>query len=401
MAALEQARVPDSPAIPELPFTPEGLAKVNETLLREGVVIIRDVFPPDETRAHLVSIVNGVCTLSRGVAPATGPDTRKPDDGLDPHDPSTWTDLNKIPGPRNGLIQFGPASNMACVWDVRADKRLGAIFRAALNTDADLVTSIDGLNVCPPPAKPRNPRVNRKYPLKTDEWAHYDQYVPSGEMSVQGQVVLNNSTGGLRVSPRSHLVHEQVLKLNTDRDPTSIKKWEQLRPEDYEAAKALIEDVGGSFQQRVPPDTAGCVILWRSDTLHSATAVEHAPDLPPASETDPFPGMRCVVYVSQRKPRDLKHIRRLRTAFSSLRATNHSGERLFGLDTGRGRHAPTRNTGLAELIAAPHRAREIQGLYIDDAGIPKHVGALLGIGLSLPTPHKKKKRGPPKMKRLH
>ena len=384
--------------IPRVSFHSKGLAHLHGALLSHGVVIVTDVFSAEECLAHLHAIMGAASKLSRGVTPEGRPDFPLKG-GLDPKQPSTWTPFNTPPGPTDGLYQWGPMSNSKALWDIRSDKRLHQIFCEALTLSPDehLVSSIDGANIGAPPLKPRRVRRKPNYPLAEDDWAHFDQYTPcvpphqnrgdTSKFSVQGQVVLTDSDGQFRVSPRSHLVHQEILDLNTDRKkPASKVKWEKLRDQDYEPAKKLVEGVGGTFQMKAGA-RPGDVILWLSATLHSATKVPHTPQLPRATEDNPYPGFRCVVFVSYCVPRDSGHVERLQRCFEELRCTNHSGSSMFSTDTGTTFKTPERNSGLARLVANPLRAREIPGLIPE---FTTEIYKLLGCGIFPPLPESRK-----------
>jgi hypothetical protein len=161
---------------------------------------------------------------------------------------------------------------------------------------------------------------------------------------LQGHVALSKSSGCFVVSPRSHLVCEQLQALGRgiNSDPRTRAK-----------ARVLVEVVAeGRFQVPcvVPP---GTLVLFLSRTLHSNKTVDDPAVGAPRNVADPFrilqrndsmpppvfpDGWRCVVYVAFRRLSAMgaaerrQHLAGLWEAFTMNRITRHSGK-LFPLKT--------------------------------------------------------------------
>jgi hypothetical protein len=313
-------------------FVPFGsLHMVPRVLGENGVVFITDVFSPEEARALAVGLIGNIAALS---------------DGADPHDLSTWTTERLLPQLKPGTFQYG---NFDAAWDTRSDPRVRCAFAAAHGLVAsrkqrrgeafdagsvldaydcsDLVGSLEMVNVTAPIPPYHDPEAA--------DWAHLDN-PKQFATCLQGHVALSKSSGCFVVSPRSHLVCEQLQALGRQINGN---------PEARAEAKRLVEEVArGRFQVPcvVPP---GTLVMFLSRTLHSNKTVDDPGQAPHV--LDPlsvlqwgapvFPdGWRCVVYVAFRRLSAMgivqrrEHVAGLWEAFTNNRITKHSGK-LFPL----------------------------------------------------------------------
>lgn len=172
------------------PFTvafedPDFKYKLPEILKEWGVVVITDVFSPDECEASVTQLVNYVETLS---------------DGFDHKNPkATWIKEHIPPAVRDGLFQC-MIGNLPAVTNIRSDPRVREVFTTVYSDIrgkpvTEFVSSLDGVNIRPP--------VAPFYDDSMRDWAHID-ISRCGAMTecVQGQVVLTSTSASFRCSPR-------------------------------------------------------------------------------------------------------------------------------------------------------------------------------------------------------
>jgi hypothetical protein len=233
-------------------------------------------------------------------------------------------------GPRPGMMQSLLSSSPAA-WESRL--LLRDLFATVYKCNpGDLRTSIDGGTITPCLGLPA---------LKRD-WPHVDQtqYVHSSPAPVpfrgaitalnraciQGQLVLGDSDGSFVCSPRSHLIHEEILGDCKGKKSNWCRVWEN---ESIDAAKAALDRVGGRWQ--VPISTPpGSVVLWYSATIHSA---QYPSDVNTGSLASGR-GWRIAYYVCLRPFWDVTkdQAKRCQRAAMQGRTTNHWGGKLFAKD---------------------------------------------------------------------
>jgi hypothetical protein len=143
---------------------------------------------------------------------------------------------------------------------------------------------------------------------------------------IQGQLVLGDSDGSFVCSPRSHLIHEEILGDCKGKKSNWCRVWEN---ESIDAAKAALDRVGGRWQ--VPISTPpGSVVLWYSATIHSA---QYPSDVNTGSLASGR-GWRIAYYVCLRPFWDVTkdQAKRCQRAAMQGRTTNHWGGKLFAKD---------------------------------------------------------------------
>jgi hypothetical protein len=297
-------------------------AKIGTILATEGVVVITDVFSSEETRYHRNNIINGL----EKICPAFATDRS----------------FNNLPfGPGKGLIQS--LVHIKPITDLRQDSRLSSLWDAAYVGTASTPTeghyrlregyvqSCDGINVMP--WIPNTKIISGTCPVGIT------QTVSSNIAEcVQGQIVLNESTGCFTCTPRSHKAYELVTDLTINNTPKTRVKLRNVnkfkdKTQKVRAAltnKKLIRWDDWQIPIEAPP---GSVILWLSTTIHSDMLQSNAV-LPMSNSADiAYRNWRCVVYMCLR-PRaevDNRHIERLRTCYFKNRLTTNWGSHMFPL----------------------------------------------------------------------
>lgn len=289
--------------------------RVGAVLRSFGVCVVTDVLTPRECDAHCDALCWSLEQLS---------------DGFTRRDLSTYEASVLPPMAAVGMFQSRLGAVRAA-WEVRADPRVATLFEAAYSSLREspvtqFVTSIDGVNLRPPVPPYHDPQAQ--------DWAHFDVGRFGATLEcVQGQVVLSDTSGCLRVSPKSHLLFEAIMGCMGFQDPGSVYDFVPLRPSLYDRVATMVRGVGGQFQ--VPLFVPrGSVILWLSSTLHSAQTQS-----PPGTvqlEGSPWADWRCVVYVCYRPKEEVDddHLDRLQAAFRRNLCTNHSGKATFPSDPG-------------------------------------------------------------------
>lgn len=197
----------------------------------------------------------------------------------------------------------------------------------------------------------------RKKPAKQNDWPHLDRTIRDRPWeSLQGQVVLKQTTACFVCSPRSHLVHAQILDM-CNISPECHTNWCKIQPHEQHPktgkdqakkitkqegetfvnqVKHIVEQQGGQWQVpiMVPP---GSVIIWASTLVHSARLQQRIEY--PGPHDDPYLGWRCVAYISYQLMSKMKQ-NTLRKRYSwalENRTANHGNDKMFGKNPG-GKH---------------------------------------------------------------
>jgi hypothetical protein len=297
------------------PFTvsfqdPERSTKVPSILKEYGVAVITDVFTPEACDTYMSGMVEGVQKISPQLSIETYPKLKQ-----------TWTDRNIMPQVRKGLHQHGYSF---LGWPVRGSEEVSTIFKEVYSDlrghpVTELVTSLDAINVRPPIPP---------FAQDTGDWAHVDQTKSADPFAcVQGQVVLTNTTAGFRCSPKSHLVHEDILKhFGKSNAPGNFFKYQ---PHQYQDIQQMVASAGGMWQVPVIAPK-GSMILWFSATTHSAKLADPL-NLKDYDPDDKWKHWRGVVYCCQRPKSevDADHLKRLQYAYENNMTTNHWGDKIF------------------------------------------------------------------------
>ena len=181
------------------------------------------------------------------------------------------------------------------VWEKRMDPKIVEIFRYLYSEirgekDIKLVPSIDGINF-----SPNHGKVN---PTERP-WEHLDQsFYNDPYKCIQGSLAFSNTSAGFLCSPKSHLVHHKILKIEGVKSKPfqNCNNWVMIKNENRETVKFEIEKAGGRYQLPIIVP-AGSMILWFSSTLHSARGRLRIEENSPV---DRWNGWRGVYYLSYR-----------------------------------------------------------------------------------------------------
>lgn len=315
-----------------------------QRLRNEGILVIEDVFSAEECDKHCRNLILEMMRLS--------PDLKvNMETGV--ADTATWKACNLPPGPRSGLLQ-SVVSVFPTVMELRTDDRVRYIFKRAYDflhasnyKLEEFFTSMDGINV--------RPHMKKYRTEKTKDWAHIDQVTRNcPELCIQGQVVLSDTTACFRASPKSHLVHDELL--DEFGAPSGGKQWFKFTAEQCDIARKRVESIGGQWQVPIMA-RRGSVILWFSSVIHSAM-VQTEEKLP--GQDSIWRNWRMVVYVCHRPKKAIKsrktHARRLKQCLDEGRVTNHWGSNMFPTTL---MHDPVRPERLQSIVKDPKRAREL------------------------------------------
>ncbi len=288
------------------------IENVYQTLMQEGLVIVTDIFTLNESDHYMDQIVTSFEKLGSG---------------LNRHKiQETWKTENLPPQTRAGMYQ-SIMSNSNYVWELRTHPRVKEIFQGLYSNICEeeitkFVTSIDGINVKPP-----GPPYHSDKPK--DDWPHLDQTIRDDmTLCIQGQIILSNTSAGFRCSPRSHLVHNEILDLNKveEDDSSNWCKFGNNKILLHEMQE-LVENKGGQWQIPIIVPK-GSMIFWFSSLVHSAKYQDKNAMIDPQ---DIWSEWRGVIYVCYRPKNEisLAQLNRLKYCFMENRVTNHWGSTIF------------------------------------------------------------------------
>lgn len=280
-----------------------------------GFAIISDVYTKDECRGWIEDIIGYFESLGTGV-------DRQ-------NILKTWKESNLPPQTRPGLFQ-ALCSNLSSTWQVRSHPGTRKIFESIYSglrgcQIKDFIVSGDGINVYPNDLVAQE---DKSKVINQHDWPHVDQTLRDNLYKcVQGQAVLSNTTAGFRVSPKSHLVFEQLLDLEGV-GHSNKSNW--CRINNVTTAKSLVEAKEGGGKWQIPIIVpAGSFIIWSSTCVHSAILPTRKELKAPLE--DPYLGWRVVVYVCYRPTEEFKptEIKNRQQSFEENLTTNHWGTRRF------------------------------------------------------------------------
>jgi len=277
---------------------PERIKATQEILDRYGVCVLTGFLTDAQSRKYAEEVVEWFlkrCT-----------------DGVT-HDPDTWK-TTKLPSNLHGALYQVLVGHAPRIWKLR--EKLYPLF-VGLWDEEDLITSIDGATITPP--------IIRR---SKGDWAHIDQTeLEPDTVCYQGQVVLTDTTACFRCTPGSHLIHDRILEIcGVEPNPSN---WLKLSEDQQKQVQRLVQKLGGDWQIPIWAPR-GSVILWRSNTIHSA---QHCIRLPTEEQVlkDKLAGWMVKAYVCMR-PRKLftkRNLTTIRRAAQEGRITNHWGTKMF------------------------------------------------------------------------
>ena len=263
------------------------IVEIKNKLDEFGVVILSEVFPKNKCDKYVEQSYNWLSSVNPKL-------TRKAE---------TWTNENIPSGPRRGMYQ-SIISHCPIVWKLR--EKLYPLF-SSLHGTKELITSVDGATFMPP--------LISSY----KDWPHIDQTsLDQSIYSIQGQVVLTDTTASFRCTPKSHLKHQELVhKYDMDQK----NQWYKFNETNE------LEEMFDQWQIPIH-SKKGSVILWNSKTIHSAKYVDD-PKIYDSEKS--WDGWRCVYYICQRPRTELtkRNLNTLRNAAMEGRTTNHWGIKMF------------------------------------------------------------------------
>ena len=242
-------------------------ADMLEHLEQYGYAVIAQVATPHHTHIGLQHLWDFLENL---------PDTTCKRD-----DPSSWSDDEWYPSPKNGILNAMGTGQSSFCWQARMLPQVKETFAAVWGTE-ELITSFDGANVFRPWVKEKSWRTR-------GGWWHVDQngfFEDRRErISVQGLVsytAASSMTGGLCVLAGSHKKFTEMCL----RNELAYMEGNYLKADDE-----ILNDP--SFQKRLVCCEAGDLIIWDSRTVHCNTPGKESESL----KQDPSKILRACAYV--------------------------------------------------------------------------------------------------------
>ena len=274
-------------------FKTLNLEKMVQDIKSDGVVVIENVYTKPQCDKFMDQTMSAIENLNTGIDRNS---IKK-----------TWKKNNLPNMSKYGLFQ-GILGHIEPVWEVRKNQEIKKIFEAIYRDvrgrndqendqekEIPLTVSIDGINFQPNNVGP----VANKNDI---DWAHVDQTTYNDPFKcIQGSVALSNTTAGFMCSPKSHLVLNEILKINEiSENPPDLSNWKRYPRDKIEEIRNLVEgensNVGGKYQIPIIVP-AGSLILWFSSTTHSARVKTKNEK---KSKDDAWLGWRGVYYISYR-----------------------------------------------------------------------------------------------------
>jgi hypothetical protein len=234
-------------------FEDEAVRKLTQC----GVVVLENVFTPEECAHHREQLVETLLGLSDGV---TREELVRGGDELAGR---------LLPTARAGM--YGSRlSNSTAMWSVRTQRNVRIVFEALYSKlrgepVTKLVSSIDTVEIRPDGQL----RAGRAWGEAADR-PHLNTTKYGNPYScIMGQAILGGNISGVRVSPGSHHVYEDVLRTCAI-NPGDDSDWCAVDDAAFDAVRELItEEAGGVFQMPIAAPE-GSLVLWLASTLHSA-----------------------------------------------------------------------------------------------------------------------------------
>lgn len=273
----------------------------------DGLVVINDLFTDEECDIIMDRIVADMCKLGTGLDKAAIE--------------KTWIKENLPLETKSGLFQT-LLSNLHVLWEIRSNEKIRKVYEI-LYGKKDFIVSGDAINIKPGNIPPYTTNKSR-------DWAHLDQTVKSfGVKCIQGQVVLTNTTASFVATPRSHLVHDQLMDhLGVKSDTNWLKFSDKQIKETKELFKKNLWLTPDSDQWQIPIlSKRGSFIVWDSRLIHSAR-FQIKPEIPKCGFYD---GWRGIAYVCYRPKEEFteEQIKNRIDAYESNKVTNHWGIKIL------------------------------------------------------------------------
>lgn len=328
---------------------PDWKNKIEDILLEYGLVVINDVYSFDECDSTMEELIECFHKINSNVIYNNGQ--------------LSWEKKDLPPETRDGMYQR-LVSNLPILYKYRSDPKLHEIYSLAYSKIREreineFISSIDGLNLRPP--------IEPFYKETDDDWAHLDQESTEKYIYkyIQGQIVISDSRGCFRASPKSHLLFNEIHQMNIELS----HKYSEL---DYQKRSELIENqirekiknIGGEYQIPIRT-TKGSIILWFSSLIHSSMTQDEKFNLLeyPHKINSKWANWRCVLYITL-QPKDevtKKQILNIKRASRTNRTTNHSAEKIFS-DYVDDYNPSNYSSVIADYVEKPEDIYKISGL---------------------------------------
>jgi len=273
-----------------------------------GIVVIKNVMSSNECDLYTEQTIDALEQVSH----------------FRRNDLETWIPQNLPQQVRPGMFHE-VICNIPSVNAIRFNPNIIRIFKVYYShfkdkhyDDIDLIVSNDGVNIKPGLVPPYESGI---------DWAHIDQTEDSDKpfKCIQGQMVLSNTSACFRASPKSHKLFSNYLAQSENANGKG--NFLKFRAEQYPLMQKKLENIGGSWQIKIPA-MKGDFIIWTSSTVHSAT-LQEKPERP--VKMDKWNGWRHVVYVCYRTRDEFKEeeLKKKYQSFLENRVTNHWSTMIF------------------------------------------------------------------------
>jgi hypothetical protein len=275
-----------------LTYGNEGLVADNpkdvlKILKEKGVAVYRGVLNEEECRAMNDGMWDTAEHLTSGLAQPLKRD-----------DPETYKSVFNLVPKHGGLIQEFEWGHAQYVWDVRQNKKVGAVYRELYGQKTPLLTSFDGVNVSLGSVMPKG---KKRGMFRGHKWLHTDQRLSdSSFLCVQSWVTANKIGVGdatLRCFVGSHDLHANFAKAFPDIPKKDMNSdWFKFSEEHLDwFLKNGAQDLCVTCE-------AGDQVFWDSRLVHSGTEFVNDEDCPERTDERTH---RNVVYVCM-QPREEK-----------------------------------------------------------------------------------------------
>jgi hypothetical protein len=205
------------------------LEQINDNLIKEGYVVIRDILTTTER--------NDLLHLFKKEFNSVSPN-------FNFSDKTTW---NKYTFPGmfgKGICSFNGFGQSDFMWSLRTNIKIQEIFKQIYNTN-ELISSMDGFSLF----------ISNDQ--KSKQWNHIDQNPSNPVLSYQSSYNLfsvNDDDAGFIIAPKSHLKYNPTVN--------HTKNWIVLDNSDEWNSKIM--------KLIIPKN---CLTIWNSRTIHANTGM--------------------------------------------------------------------------------------------------------------------------------
>ena len=277
--------------------------KLKETILKDGVAVIKDVLTEEEIKIAREELWNMLEYITQNF-----------ETPFKANDKKTWRSYYKL-FPKHGmLLQHWKVGQSQFVWNIRQNPKIVKIFSKLWGVDMDkLLVSFDGLSCH------LSPEITNKGYYRGNDWLHVDQSFTNKKFCcVQGMITLwdcNEGDATLCFRLGSNTAHKDFGEKFKITDKSNWYKFCDKKQIDYLK----------QFPIYCVKATKGSMIFWDSRTVHCGTESRRG------REKD---NIRCVVYLCYlpRNTATEKVLEKKRKAFKEQRMTSHWANKvsLFG-----------------------------------------------------------------------